>query len=196
MAPIPATVAVRVRYELAGAPDSYFTMGYGITFDSLDQTKIDDLAVDDLAFWNLTDHRDWLADAFTVRSVRVDDLSALALNPAIAANGSDQLGGVSGTALPLNVALVASLYTATPGRRFRGRMYFAGFASSAGDGVWASQATRITNIKDSVDDLLVAHGSLAAGRLSVASVTGGFSSPVTSVIVNNLWDTQQRRLSP
>lgn len=109
-------------------------------------------------------------------------------------------GGGGAGALPTGTAVVASLRTALRGRSYRGRVYLGGLASalqSTAIAISGASATSIasyfTDLMDILDligfDLVVASKQHNGAVVNPANV-----QPVTSVIVDTLFDSQRRRL--
>lgn len=111
---------------------------------------------------------------------------------------------VAGGGTPLHppqVAVVASLRTGLPGRNRRGRMYLPCLGVAIGGGGLIPTATA-GGIAEAAAELLTGINTVVAGefgaesRVVVASNTGiGLLTPVTSVQVGNVFDTQRRRRS-
>ena len=104
-------------------------------------------------------------------------------------------GSVTGTPPPPQVAVVATLRTATPGRSFRGRVYLPAQVV-AQDGVVASgQQTSLNaalqGIVDSIETRCAAAGSNLAWY--VWSPTRGAGASITQVSIGSQCDTQRRR---
>lgn len=154
---------------LAGALDSWISSNY-----------ISNLS-NDVAYQNVT-----IYDIRTIGGSVVSDNSGAAV------------GGAAVDALPINVAIVVTLYTATRGRSGRGRLYLAGFSENATvDGIFTSAIESVAE-------------AFAANMMSIMSNNGwtwGVRSqqqngvaldpavvrPITSYDVRNLLPGTQRR---
>lgn len=109
-------------------------------------------------------------------------------------------GGILIQALPSNVALVASHYTAKSGRNFRGRNYHPGIDEDSVSGNTVDPLILADIIADygllSTDVNTAGFNLVVASRIKdgVPRVTG-ISTVQTSHLVNSRVDTQRRRLT-
>jgi len=104
-------------------------------------------------------------------------------------------GTVTGTPPPPQVAVVATLRTATPGRSFRGRVYLPAQVI-AQDGVVASgQQTSLNAALQAIVDSIEARCTAAGSNLAwyVWSPTRGAGTAITQVSIGSQCDTQRRR---
>lgn len=103
--------------------------------------------------------------------------------------------GSGATVHPPQCATVVTLQTGIPGASYRGRMYVPMLAGSIGSGLTRTDlsASTATNFAS----LLEVLGSTASGGLAddpaVVSAAAGAVTPVTSVRIGNVVDTQRRR---
>lgn len=121
--------------------------------------------------------------------------------------GTAQPGTGTDDMLPLNVAAVATLRTASAGKSFRGRVYFSGFTEAENDALGRTSTTVNQNVVGFLNQLNAATtaASLALAVLSrprdavtipakVISAKAGFPTRVTAVETRNTkWESQRRR---
>jgi hypothetical protein len=114
------------------------------------------------------------------------------------------VGGSSGSSLPYECALVATLRTNTPGRRSRGRLYLGGFSPAVlGQGGGGADGLKTPVIADNLRDFFVAvrGATLEDGLLEfnlrpiVYSRVGDEGTPIAAVDVGRIFDAQRRRRS-
>lgn len=113
-------------------------------------------------------------------------------------SGTSVAASVSGqgsVALPLQCTTVVSLRTALPGGSYRGRMYFPKVTNGPGSSFKDSGINQSVadNFKLILRTIAETAPSTSAGRVAVASVSKGVVTPVTSVRVGDVIDTQRRR---
>lgn len=116
--------------------------------------------------------------------------AATYLGQAAIASGT---GAGTGTTLPLQGAIVASLRTQLAGRSHRGRMYFPVVAETLANHQLAS--ARVNTLAPDVAGFfsdVKANGSVGIPVI-VSQVGGGSYTPITSVIVDSRLDVQRRR---
>ena len=111
--------------------------------------------------------------------------------------GATAKGVATGTPMPADAAIVASLRTSIPGRSFRGRLYLGGFVTA---GV-AAGGTVHTDLAGGLAAGLATFGQAMqwedAGvdttNWVVLSKTRSETTRIEEVRVGSLWDTQRRR---
>lgn len=118
----------------------------------------------------------------------------------------NDLGVRTSARLPANVALVGTWKTATRGRSYRGRTYFHSFCEDQNEQTGVPSAALQANLILTMADL---HSRLvtAGYPLCVASKyeknpsgpgsiprTIGITTPITEFSVDDVWDSQRRRL--
>jgi hypothetical protein len=113
-----------------------------------------------------------------------------------------QAGANATDPLPAQDALALTLYTATRGRRYRGRFFMGGFTEGENDATGHALASMVTDLTaqfQAVITGLVGTGvSLVVasyGRPDAANPSGWtpFATDVTSFVINSKWDTIRRR---
>lgn len=110
------------------------------------------------------------------------------------------LQGTGGPAVPLNVALTASLRTSQRGRNFRGRIYVGGLQSGnladLGTYTTAGAAGLATTVAKLIDPLVITNSVLAVAShfFNKQPRAQGVLNDVTAVIVETLLDSMRRRL--
>lgn len=137
--------------------------------------------------------------AVTVAGVRVEarTVAGVLETQAEAVKGAPQ-PGTSASGLPFQSALVFSLRTTTPGARGRGRLYWpaCGIAmqpttlravSATVGSALTAMASYLTSIRTAIDTSLDGVGLTVWSRASLDT------SPVTSIQVGDVVDTQRRR---
>lgn len=142
----------------------------------------------------------------------IRDISA-AHTTEFVSTGVAQPGTGTGTALPPQTSLVATLRTGQAGQAGRGRVYQPGWASVADVGNGVATATAQSALQNWVSavstamagggialTLVLAHPARAAytGKTGTAHPARGAGVvPVTGIFVENVvWDTQRRRAEP
>lgn len=144
------------------------------------------------------DLRSMIGVSSTIDRVRIYNYPAPNANADALGESTGAAIAGSGTAiLPLQSALVYTLQTATPGRRFRGRMYWPFLTATmiATGQISTSVVTlgsRATSFASMLNALCAAAPIINVNP-QVVSGAGGFVTPVTSVRVGNVMDTQRRR---
>lgn len=116
----------------------------------------------------------------------------------VAAESTGSAISGSGTVtVPFQSALVATLQTGRPGRSYRGRMYLPFLTATFNLGkINTSSITliaRATAVADFLSDTAAAASSFPGLVPSVVSKTASAVTPVTSVRVGDVMDTQRRR---
>ncbi len=114
---------------------------------------------------------------------------------------SPTIAGTAGSAgLPANVALVGTLRTANRGRSYRGRFYWGGMdatkqltSSTATAAFIANIVTFLNALRDAITALGAVWVVVSKFHNKVARVAG-VATPITAVSVNNVFDSQRRRL--
>jgi len=143
--------------------------------------------------------------SFNFTSVR--DLRA-ASQPDIASTGTVRNGTAPTTdALPRQIAAVITVKTGLAGRKYRGRMYWAGFAESA-NGATGHMTAACKAALDAFAAGFMAAANVSGLQIGVAhrptafdEVTGlpispglGFTTPAVQFLCrDDIWDTQRRR---
>lgn len=128
--------------------------------------------------------------------------------PTILSTVTEHVGTSTGTDMPSEIAVVASLKTGLTGPRYRGRMYFPGWATTAlgaGNLVASAAVTALTSWASNIQGALSAQGytwclALPA-RNAYTSVKTGRQFParpketpsIVTFVVDNHWDSQRRR---
>ena len=108
-----------------------------------------------------------------------------------AVNTPTKQGGL-GQRVPNQVAMVLSLRTGRPGRRYRGRMYLpAGGITLNSDGEIGSNSMQ--PVLDGWTVFFSRWNQGQAGQIVVMSTTGSVVTPVTSLILDSRPDIQRRR---
>jgi hypothetical protein len=101
--------------------------------------------------------------------------------------------GNGGPALPTEVALCVTQATASSGKRFRGRTYLGGLASSSLTGAGRFDPSVIEAAAGGMATFIRQCAATANLRLGVLSVTGGVITPITSCKAGDVADVQRRR---
>jgi hypothetical protein len=117
--------------------------------------------------------------------------AAGASNASLTAQVTMNVVGAGAGSLPLQMCLVATLRTAVPSRRARGRMYLPANGISNIDNKGYLSTPTPQAIADAVAVLIVAQGS--AIKAVVISVVGNSAEQITKVTVDNKFDVQRRR---
>ena len=131
-----------------------------------------------------------LAPGSSWTSVRAYSYAAGALAASFVAEGIIALAGAGTTAMPNQVSLVATLKTAVPSRRTRGRMFLPANGART-DASGQLQSPSATEASFAVANIITAVGSTHPAV--VLSKTGGLATLITSVNVDTRFDIQRRR---
>lgn len=100
--------------------------------------------------------------------------------------------GLSGTSLPLQLAMAVSLSTELAGRRGKGRVYLGGLAPTSLGALGRFQPDFCDGVAESFANFVTALAA-AGHQLVVASQTANQANPVTTVRVGDVPDVQRRR---
>jgi hypothetical protein len=119
-------------------------------------------------------------------------------SPAIAEVAISVAGTSSGTALPLQCTLVASLRTGQSGRSYRGRIYLptVGVTLPANHQISDAVTLATANMVWDFIDGMITESILDGGDGLLAVVVStqlSAKTPITSVVVDSVVDTQRRR---
>lgn len=108
-------------------------------------------------------------------------------------------GGDATEVMPYQLAIVASWKTGFSGRSFRGRTYLGGITQQYNDG-GAVTAAGVAALQITMQTLIDQVEAVATQQLVVVSKysggaprAAGVTTPITSVTIDNVWDTQRRR---
>jgi len=151
--------------------------------------------------WLATELMPSLTDQLSLTQAVAYDLSSATAPVVFATPGSPVVGGDSSPALPNNATAVISWRTSNRGRSSRGRMYVPGLPTSA--------KTSATGFSSAFLAVLASAGAAMNSYFSpdgleqvvISTHTGGsprvagLAQPVTSVVVDGLFDSQRRRLA-
>lgn len=125
---------------------------------------------------------------------RVDIYAYGPTGGALAVAGADcAMSGTGAVESPFQVAVCVSLLTDRPGASYRGRMYWPACGASVNSNGTYSEAPQLA---PDFAELLVGLGNIdgtSTAILGVYSPTANVVTPVTSVRVGNVLDTQRRR---
>jgi hypothetical protein len=200
--PLPSGVVIKVVWAgpVTQSDDWSFGVWYtasGVPSQSdLDTQTSDGLASMENTFWNASSNP-WKGKVTDVCKL-TDSKSYVYNGGTLVAQSAATISGVAGTGVQNNppyVAAVMSLHTSGFGRRRRGRIYL------PANGISCDSATGLmgTLVQDHVDHMrtvIAAWGDTGAPFAAtpvVVSQTGGFSTPITSISLDNKPDTQRGR---
>lgn len=135
----------------------------------------------------------------TFVNVRMTGYPALTGPASVSATSTNSaVNGTSSIATAPQVCVVTTLRSSTPGRSFRGRLYLpARFTGSQADGsVTGPMATAAAAIVNAINDqiIIALAGVSVAASWVVYSKTVPAATPVVSLSVGNMCDTQRRRI--
>lgn len=116
---------------------------------------------------------------------------------AVGASTGSTVAGSGTVTMPPQCAMVVSLLTPFPGRRTRGRFYMpfltASMTSSLRIGGAVTLASRATSMASMLNAIGAAAETLPDLEPVIVSAAGGTITPVSSVRVGDVMDTQRRR---
>ena len=155
------------------------------------QPQLQDLASFVMEVWK-DNLRLVLANTISILDVSATDISVENGVQALVSCATDCTGGIAQASAPANATSTISWRTGRTGRRYRGRTYPAGYL----DGHINDDSTIQSQLLLS---LLQYAGNLAfnvphAGLLAVASKIVQAAEPVLTSVLENVLDTQRRRL--
>ena len=127
--------------------------------------------------------------------VSVYELTTISAPAVDVAEASLALEGTNSTdPLPPQVAVVVTLQTGRPGRSYRGRHYLGGLPENKCEPPGKLTSTSRTNIANFYASWMGAVNSAIDSRLCVVlSPTLNIGTPITSVSVGDIYDTQRSR---
>lgn len=110
---------------------------------------------------------------------------------------ANTIAGSGGVTQPPQIALVASLLTDIPGRRYRGRFYWPAGTGGVSSNRKASGSCAPATVAPAFASMLRSIADAVAGidlnPVVVSAAGGGSVTPVTRVSVGDVYDTQRRR---
>lgn len=137
--------------------------------------------------------RGYAVPGMTLNSVVATDISTTGGHQNVLDVAPPDPGSADTNAMPGNVAVVGSLRTIRTGRRYRGRMYLAGIPEASVDNNSTLTGGAQVTMAAAVANLIF--GYVPAGyTLAIASRVVGLAEPVIRTIVENITDSQRRRL--
>lgn len=105
-----------------------------------------------------------------------------------------QAGAAAADPLPENVALVVTLRTVLRGRSYRGRMYLGCITEGNNSGTGQPNAGMLTDLTAQFSSAFITNLVGTGVSLVVASYLHSTAQDVSAININNVWDTQRRRL--
>lgn len=163
-----------------------------------DVDAMEDLA-EQLKNWWVTEFRPAVPNSISLTAVKVTDLSSQFAPGIVDVNGLP-LAGLSATeALPNNVTAAITFYTALRGRSYRGRNYVVGLGENAVSGNTVQPGTVEFYVANymALPEYVISndayHVVVSRQENNVPRVTG-VATPVTGYAMENVIDSQRRRL--
>ena len=140
--------------------------------------------------------KDWISSNGRIDRVRIYWYPEVGA-PAGAA-GVSSAAAVTGSGTfdhPPQVAIVVGLLTGVPGASGRGRMYWPGVGAAVNTAgkTTAAGSTTATNLAATLEAMATPTGPLETGVLALVSQELGTVTPVTSIRIGDVLDTQRRR---
>jgi hypothetical protein len=191
--PKPAHVHIVIGGKLFGG--EIFATGFDLAGAAADQAELNTL-VDNVAniLGGVTapaiTFQRLLANGESIESVKGYSYAAAATAAALVAENLTHVAGAGGNPMPNQVALVATLRTAVPSRRTRGRMYLPANGSTV-TAVGQLNVPAPSDVAEMVATLI--NVSSATHAPVVVSGAGNVATPITSVSVDTRFDVQRRR---
>lgn len=138
-----------------------------------------------------------ISSSGAISTVRVENRDATSLLQVAEYSDGTVLEGVGSPTQPPSVAIVVSLLTGIPGRRYRGRMYLPVLTGSIGLDLRIPSST-VAAFLDNMGDRVTAWTAAftgGAGSITpvVVSLAGGVCTEVQQLRIGNVYDTQRRR---
>lgn len=162
-----------------------------------DNTLIDQSVADDVASRirsayasiNGSLSTNWTMNAFVLQDLRTSS------SPSWDAAFSAVVGIAGDNAMPSNFAITASHRTGLRGKSFNGRTYLCGWTEAANDATGKIATGYRTQVETMFDDMRTNLALVAGGAWehAVVSRTLLVATPVTTSVVDQHWDHQDRR---
>lgn len=166
---------------------------------AITETDLFDVGTALVSWWN-TEIQPMTSSDICLQEVIMTDISTETGGQVIITADLPSCGAISSDAIPMNATPVISWRTASRGRSYRGRTYHLGISTSA-----VSNSRLVAGV---ADDLRDAYALLLDGTyvdpvfsLSIVSrcqdqnwLTTAVVTPVTGVLVDDILDSQRRRL--
>jgi len=155
---------------------------------------------DALVTWWTTEIKPGASSDISLTEILVTDISTETGGQVTITDGLPQVGSISSDAIPMNATPVISLRTGARGRSYRGRVYHVGLGTSA-----VANSRLVAGVADDLRDayatLLDATYLDPDAEWSVVSrcqdqewLTTAVVTPITGLIVDDILDSQRRRL--
>jgi hypothetical protein len=195
--PVVNTLKVEMRYTLFGQQcENVFYVDRG---EQAVQIAIDALGPVLVSWWDANMKAHTSRDV-SLNSIKITDMSAADGPTLLYTSGLPLAGTYAGDALPSNVSLAVKLNSSYRGRNSTGRQFLVGIYNGIQEGnlVGAGGVALIKAAYEVLLDDLTTSGFLlevVSFVLSKVFRTTGLKSPVASISVDNVLDSQRRRLT-
>lgn len=195
--PTPGAVRVDIKFDYGGQ-ECHNVIWCGRDTEWT-QTQREDLA-EAIETWWSSSGKPGSTAGYTLQQITVTNQDADNA-PSTTRVVSPAIPGTGGSAgMPGNVALCATLRTENRGRSYRGRFYWGGQDESKQLTANTATAAHIANIIAFLNNLNAAIAALGAIWVIVSKYHNkiaratGVKTPVTAISVNDVYDSQRRRL--
>jgi hypothetical protein len=186
---VPDTIQMVPTYFGVGGVTAANVIHFRQAGGAFDQSSCDEVILEWDQFTHSVMSDDWTLDD----SARFLDLSQDPPDEIFGTNNS-QSGVVTGGPLPAQCAAVLSI-SGGGGRRRAGRIYLPGIAELSVNDNSRLDSTMVTALQSGLAQFIVDVFSNVGWALAVYSRVNGTSVPVTSVAVDDVIDTQRRRVN-
>lgn len=200
MAFIPVPNGIKVCMRFSKASQQVCNIFYVTTTSTVDAAFLNTLGATIKTWWNSYMKAGTTTD-MSLEAIELTDVSAPGAIGIEYTTGLPIAGVDSSAPMPNNVALAVKLSTGFTGRSARGRQYLAGLGlgSLAADNQQVAPAAK-TALLAAYNALLPALATAAVDLVIASFVSGGVprttavTNPVLSFFINNVLDSQRRRL--
>lgn len=193
---LPDSVKIEIKMRKGGAPN--VNIIWGRVEVTIDLAKLEQIALAVVAWWN-AEVKPLVSSSTALESVTVTDWSVVDSIQHVETLTTPSAGTATGGDLPSNVAAVTTFYTGYTGRSFRGRVYNAGLTdaqvttNTLGTTYVLNMLTAWAELNDALSAIDVTH-VVASFQHDNAPRAEGVATPIIEYGMNNVVDTQRRRI--
>jgi hypothetical protein len=187
------TGGVRAVFNYVQHGEQRANVLHGIKSTDWTQTELVDLADNLVDAW-VANVRPWAVDDLQLENVTVTSLEGPASEQYVRNCLSNCNGANGGAPAPGNATSTISWRTSGIGRSKRGRSFFPGFAESHINDDDTVNSGQLVSLSALGSAIMTAFLQSASSQLGVYSRVLNLITPVTSYVIENILDTQRRRL--